>query len=187
MLGLNLDYLSWWSLIFSLLVILGLVIETRKTLELDITPIIFKKGNNYYKGIIDLKDPMGLSLKFLYALNTNNIENIIIHCPKLTPSIWCCVYFNKPLSSIETSYDILDHYLYDSHDYHISINFESPNRILWLFLSSVFDLKIITGFDEYNITVLPNWENLDSIEVRGLLSTLIDNNRPSPPSFEGRE
>lgn len=187
LLGLKLDYLSWWSLIFSLLVILGLTIETRKNIELDITGVFIKKGNNYYKGVTDLNDPSGFYLKFLYALNTKNIESIIIHCPELTPSVRCCVYFNKPISSnFETSYDILDNYPYDSQDYYISINFESPNRILWLFFSSTFDLKIVTGFDEYCITVLPKWENLDCIEVRGLLSTLIANNRPSPPTFDAR-
>jgi hypothetical protein len=186
LLGLNLDYLSWWSLIFSLLVILGLAIKTRKIIELDLTPIIIKKGNNYYKGVIDLKDPSGSFLKFLFVLNTNNVESIIIYCPELMPSVRRCVYFNKPISSnFKTSYDILGNYPYDSQDYHVSINFESPNRIWWLFLSSIFDLKIVTGFDEYLITILPNWGNLDSIEVRGLLSTLIDNNRPSPPSFDG--
>jgi hypothetical protein len=72
----------------------------------------------------------------------------------------------------------------DNKEYHISINFVSPNRVLWLLFSSVFDLKISTGFEEYVIAISPNLENLNTIEIRGLLSTYLDNNRPSPPSFD---
>lgn len=186
LLGLNLDYLSWWSLIFTLLVILGLVIKTKKKVELDITPVILKKGNRHYKALVDLKDPLASNLKVLYTFN-QNIESTIIYCPELTPSVRCCVYFNEPLNSnLETSYDFLDNYPYDSKDYYISMKFESPNRIFWLFFTSIFDVKIVTGFDDYCIRVLPNWTNLGSIEVRGLLSILMANNRPSPPTFDAR-
>ena len=182
--GLNLDYISLWQIILTLLVILGLIIKTQIKVDLDLTPVILKKGNNYYIGLVDLNDPSAIFLKFLYSFN-NDVESIIIHCPELTPSVRCCIYYNKPISSnFETSYDILDSYSYDSEDYHISTNFESPNRIVWLFCSSIFDLKILTGFDDYCIGVLPDWGNLGSIEVRGLLSILIANNRPSPPTFD---
>lgn len=113
-----------------MLVILGLIIKTQIKVDLDLTPVILKKGNNYYIGLVDLNDPSAIFLKFLYSFN-NDVESIIIHCPELTPSVRCCIYYNKPISSnFETSYDILDSYSYDSEDYHISTNFESPNRIV---------------------------------------------------------
>lgn len=183
LLGLDLNYLTLWYIILTLLVILYLAIKNRKQLELDLTPILLRKGNCYYKAIIDLKDPTGYNLKRLYALNSN-IQGLVIYCPELTPSRRYCVYSTQPISNIEVSYDILGSDLLDNQEYHISINFVSPNRVLWLLFSSVFDLKISTGFEEYAIAISPDLENLNTIEIRGLLSTYIDNNRPSPPFFD---
>lgn len=166
-----------------MLAILYLAIKNRKQLELDLTPIILKKGNLYYKAIIDLKDPTGCNLKRLYALNSNT-QGLVIYCPELTPGVRYCVYYIQPISNIEASYNTIGSDLLDNEEYHISINFVSPNRVLWLLLSSVFDLKIYTGFEEYAIEISPNLGNLNTIEIRGLLSTYLDNNRPSPPSFD---
>ena len=182
LLGLDLNYLTLWFIILTLLAILYLAINNRKQLELDLTPILLKKGNCYHGAIIDLRDPTGYNLRRLYALNSN-IQGLVIHCPELEPRIWYCVYSIQPISNIEGSYDIIGPFLSDYREYHISINFESPNRVLWLLFSSVFDLKIFTGFEEYVMEVSPNLENLNTIEIRGLLSTYRDNNRPSPPFF----
>ncbi len=183
LLGLDLNYLTLWCIILALLAILTLAINNRKKLELDLTPIIIKKGNCYHLAIIDLKDPTGSNLRLLYRLNSN-IQGLNIHCPGITPSIRYCVYSSQPISDIDASYNIIDYYPGDDKEYHISINFESPNRVWWLLYASIFDIKIYTGFDEYIIAISPDLQNLNTIEIRGLLSTYLDNNRPSPPSFD---
>ena len=183
LLGLDLNYLTLWYIILTLLVILYLALENRKQLELDLTPVLVQKGNRYYKAIIDLKDPTGYNLKHLYTLGSD-IQRLLIYCPELTPSRRYCLYFTQPISNTEESYDIIAPDMLDNQEYHISIKFKSPNRVLWLLFSSVFDLKISTGFEEYAIEISPNLGNLNTIEVRGLLSTYLDNNRPSPPYFD---
>jgi hypothetical protein len=91
------------------LAILTLAINNRKKLELDLTPIIIKKGNGYYPAIIDLKDPSGSNLRLLYRLNSD-IQGLNIHCPGITPSIRYCVYSSKPISDIDASYNIIGSY-----------------------------------------------------------------------------
>ena len=111
-----------------MLAILTLAINNRKQLELDLTPLIIKKGNSYHKAIIDLKDPTGSNLRLLYRLNSD-IQGLIIHCPELTPSIRYSLYSSQPISDIDASYNILGPYIGDNQEFHIRINFESPNRV----------------------------------------------------------
>lgn len=182
LLGLDLNYLTLWLIILTLLAILHLAQKNRKQIVLDLTPILLKKGNCSYIAIIDLNDPAGFNLRRLYALNSN-IEGLLVDCPGLTPSVRYCMYDTRPIPNIEASYDMMGSDQLDDEEFHISINFVSPNRVSWLLLSSVFYLKIFTGFEEYTISISPDLENLSTIEIRGFLSTYLDNNRPSPPLF----
>lgn len=179
--GLGLSSIAFLFLFLSLLSIIAYQLtRDRKIIELDLVAIRIKRGNIYYKGIVDLKDPLGLRLKTLYAWN-ENVGGLYVYCPELSFSRIYCVYSTTPLSStVNTRLLTIWAYDNDLEDYHISTVFHAPNRIIWWALDYYYNLIITTGYGEYSRQIRPNSSNVLSIQVFGLKDIFLADNRPTP-------
>lgn len=141
----------------------------RAVTSVNIIPNTVAVGGLIYPGIIDLNDPQGVTLRLLYW-GVPNVQIVRVHCHVSNENFFC-VRSTIPIGiALRNNYlawpRITDFFM--ANDQYITTFFPAFNRVIWLTLRSQFGLRVITGYDQNTVEIVPNVFNIFSIPVRGL-------------------